>query len=134
MVCFAGLPIGKRVAAGCLLSILLASTAVFCQDNMTGQAQQVPSVGTNLAPLPDSAFVPPPVEGQPGKSVDPFIAREKVKEALLKEDFSYNQSKLVDPFISFIAPVEATTPKLLVSEEDFEPPPNRSDPSHRFRK
>lgn len=128
MVCSGGLSIGGRVAAGCLLSILLVSTAVFCQDNMTGQAQPGPSAETNLMQLPELAPEPPSVEGQPGRPEDPFIARERVKEALLKETFSYNQNKLVDPFVSFVAPAEAPPTKLMVTDEDFEPPPRPQRP------
>ncbi len=127
MSCCRGLSIRKLLAGGCLLGTLLASSPLLCQDVTNAPTGHVPSAGTSLAPLPDP--IPPrPVEGQPAKPSDPFVAREKVKQALLKDDFSYNQNKLVDPFVSFIAPLEATTPRLPVSEEDFEPPPEPQRP------
>lgn len=131
MGCIRGLSICRLpgiLAGCCLLGTLLASSPLLCQDNATGSAAQAPSVETNLAPLPDPSLLPPPAEGQAVKPLDPFLARERVKEALLKEDFSYNQNKLVDPFVSFIAPVESPPPRLLVSEEDFEPPPEPRRP------
>lgn len=104
----------------CLIAALLATSPLFGQDNATLQASQTASGETNL--------VLPPAEGEPGKPEDPFLAREKVKANLLKEDFSYDQNKLVDPFVSFIAPVEAPPPRLPVIEEDVELPPEPRRP------
>lgn len=131
MGCIGGLSTRRLpgiLAGCCLLATLLASPPLFCQDNATVPAAQTPPVETNLTPLPDPFVSPPPVEEQAGRPSDPFIAREKVKEELLKEGFSYNQNKLIDPFVSFITPAEATRPKVLVSEEDFEPPPQPQRP------
>ena len=108
--------------------MLLASSPLLCQDNATVPTAQTSSSEANLAPLPDPIPLPQPVEGKPERLSDPFIAREKVKEALLKADFSYNQNKLVDPFVSFIAPAEAPSARLPVGEEDFEPPPEPQRP------
>lgn len=117
------------IMAGCsLMGALLAASPLPGQDNATLQAAQTPTAETDVVQLPDPALVPPPAEGQPGRPEDPFIARERVKEALLKETFSYNQNKLVDPFVSFVAPAEAPPTKLMVTDEDFEPPPRPQRP------
>jgi Tfp pilus assembly protein PilP len=123
MGCCKSLSIRGLLVGGCLLAMLPASAPLCGQDNIAAPAAQAPAVATDATLLPDPILSSRPVEGQPGKPSDPFMAREKVKAALLKEDFSYNQNKLVDPFVSFIAPVEAAPPRLPVSEEDFEPPP-----------
>ena len=62
------------------------------------------------------------------KSPELLPGREKVLEALLKDNFSYNQNKMVDPFVSFISPAGSAPAQLPSSEEEFEPPPEPQRP------
>jgi Tfp pilus assembly protein PilP len=129
MGCFGGLRLNGILAGCCLLGTLMVPTPLFCLDNTTAPGMPAPSVQTNVAsPTEPKPWGQPPPEGLPGKSSDPLIARDRVEEALLQESFSYNQNKLVDPFISFISPVEVATAQPPGGVEDFEPPPEPQRP------
>jgi len=121
---FRGLGINRLLVGCCLLGSLLAVTALYGQETIP-----TPSAQTNaVSPGEPALSGLPPAEGPPAKSSDPLIARDRVEEALLQESFSYNQNKLIDPFVSFIAPVEATPPQSSGAIEDFEPPPEPHRP------
>jgi len=116
------------LAGACLLAIL-GVAPVGGQDNATAPTMQDSSTGTEAVPLPDPVLLAPASPGKPEeRPADPFLAREKVKDALLKPDFSYNENKLVDPFVSFLAPAGAPTTRLPLSEEDLDLPPEPKRP------
>jgi Tfp pilus assembly protein PilP len=120
----------KSVLAGFwVVGMLLVSTPLLGQGAVTTPTAPEPPSGANPIPpaIPTSASLSL-VEPPSGKSPEPFATREKVLEALLKEDFSYNQNKMVDPFVSFIAPVEAAPAQVPAAEEEFEPPPEPQRP------
>jgi Tfp pilus assembly protein PilP len=112
-----------------VLGMMLVTVLVFGQGNETKPVTPEPSTETTAAPAPAPTGSSPPLAEAPSdKPPDPFTVREKVLEALLKDNFSYTQNKMVDPFVSFIAPVEAPPPQLTTSEDEFEPPPEPQRP------
>ena len=126
-----GPKISGLLAASWVLGMMLVSVLVFGQGNETNPVTPEPSAETNVAPPAPSALPSLPLsEAPPGKSPESFTVREKVLEGLLKDNFVYTQSKMVDPFVSFIAPVEvgAPPPQVASSEEEFEPPPEPQRP------
>lgn len=124
-----GLRINGLLGGCCLVGMLLASTTSFCQDANPSPTAQAPAAETNVAPPPEPTPPEPLLtEGSPAKSSDPLIARDRVEEALLQENFSYNQNKLVDPFITFISPVTAAPHQSAGGIEDFQPPPEPQRP------
>jgi len=108
--------------------MLFMSTPLLGQGEVTNPAIPEPTTGTNPTTLPPTHSSLSLVEAPPGKSPEPFTSREKVLGALLRENFTYNQYKMADPFVSFIVPVEATPAQVPVSEEEFEPPPEPQRP------
>jgi Tfp pilus assembly protein PilP len=137
-ICSCGkLRISSVVGRLCVLGMMLIHTPLFGQDTGTNPAQQAPSVQEGAAPSVDPgavAPVPSPAssllpEGAPvARPPEILPGREKVLEALLKDNFSYNQNKMVDPFVSFISPVEPAPRAVPASEEEFEPPPEPQRP------
>ena len=109
--------------------MLLVTTPLLGQGTATNPSAPEPTIGANPIPpaLPTTSSLSP-VEPPPGKSPEPLASRENVVEALLRDDFSYNQNKMVDPFVSFIAPVEAAPAQVPAAEEEFEPPPEPQRP------
>jgi Tfp pilus assembly protein PilP len=125
------LRISSIVAGCCILGMVLVSTPLLAQGTATSPAQHVPSVQPGGAPSTDPSAGPPAsglrsspslVEAPVVKSPESSPGREKVLEALLRDNFSYNQNKMVDPFVSFIAPAESAPAKVPSSEDEFEPP------------
>ena len=116
------------VAGCCVVGMMLVSIPLLGQGNETNPGGQALSAETNVG-LPTAPKGPIlfPVE-TPAKPPEPFTVRGKILEALLKENFSYNQNNMVDPFVSFIAPAEAAPAQLLATEEEFEPPPEPQRP------
>ena len=129
MCSFRGLKI-TRMLAGCgVLGMMLASTPLLAQNAVAEPAKQEPSVETNVAPATEpSQSKLSPVEGLSAKSPEPIVARQRVMEALLKENFFYDQNKMVDPFVSFISPAAVAPPPVAPNEEEFEPPPEPQRP------
>jgi Tfp pilus assembly protein PilP len=120
----------KSTLAGLwIVAILLASAPLFGQGTATNPATPEPTIAANptLPQLPAHSSLSL-VEAPSGKPPQPVANREKVVEALLRESFSYNQNKMVDPFVSFIAPVEAAPAQAPAGEEEFEPPPEPQRP------
>ncbi len=118
------------ILAGCLITgMLLVSSPLLGQETVANPVAPEPASGANVTPptipTPSSLSL---VDAPPGKSPEPFASRDKVLEALLRENFSYNQYKMVDPFVSFIAPVEAAPAQVSAGIEDFEPPPEPQRP------
>jgi len=66
--------------------------------------QPVAEAGATTSPAPDST------------------AAKTVREALLKENFSYAPKNLIDPFIAFIAPADSTPPAIASDDEDLGAP------------
>ncbi len=68
----------------------------------------------------------PPVQGQPSSDaaapLPDSAAARSVREALLKDTFSYTPKSLVDPFIAFIAPADTAPPVVSNEDEDLGPP------------
>jgi Tfp pilus assembly protein PilP len=126
---FGDLRISWLVAGAGALGMMLVSTLLFGQGNETNPVNQQRSAETSVAP-PTAPLGSSPAlaETSPGKSPEPSTGREKVRQALLKENLDYSQYKMVDPFVSFIAPVEVAPSQLPTSEEDFEPPPEPQRP------
>ena len=124
-----GSKISGLLAASWVLGMMLAAVLVFGQGNETKPVTPEPSVETKAPPPLAPAGSSPPLAGAPsGKSSELFTVREKVLEGLVKDNFSYTQNKMVDPFVSFIAPVEAPPPQLAIGEEEFAPPPEPQRP------
>lgn len=97
----------------------IASTARFVSPPIQS-ASSVPS----RAPVTTPSLLELLVASLP----EPVMTREKISDALLNERFSYTQYKLVDPFVSFIVPVENAPPELPPVEEELEPPPEYTKP------
>jgi len=135
------------MAAGCcILGMVLIHKPLFARNPETNLAEQAQPIHQNpslpvqqgTAPSVDpgsaSESIPPfPPSLSPGdkpaaKPPDILPAREKVLEALLKESFSYNLNKMVDPFISFVSPTQSAPPPVTGSEDEFEPPPEPQRP------
>ncbi len=116
------------VAGCCVVGLMLASSPLLGEGNETNPARQEPSATTNVAPPPAPIALSLPLVETPAKPPEPSTVRGKVLEALLKDNFSYNQNKMVDPFVSFIAPAEAAPQQLPAAEEEFEPPPEPQRP------
>ncbi len=116
------------VAGCCMVGMMLVNSPLLGQGNETNPAGQALSAETNvgLPTAPKDPILSP--EETPAKPPEPFTVRGKILKALLKENFSYNQSNMVDPFVSFIAPAGGAPPELLASEEEFEPPPEPQRP------
>jgi len=121
----------------CILGMVLMHTPLLGQSIATNPGEQPPSVQLDAAPSGDSNVAAPAtplrsslslVEAPVLKPPEFLPGREKVLEALLKDNFSYNQNKMVDPFVSFIAPAESAPAQLPASEEEFEPPPEPQRP------
>jgi Tfp pilus assembly protein PilP len=109
--------------------MLFISTPLLGQGTTASPAAPEQTSDANVAPptipIPSSLSL---VDAPPGKSPEPFASRDKVLEALLRENFSYNQYKMVDPFVSFIVPVEAPRAPTPDDTEEFEPPPEPQRP------
>lgn len=104
-----------------LLGVCLASaqTETPAPAGQGSPLSKAPSTSPATPALVETLATPPP---------DPFLTRERVLEALQTEGFSYNQVRTVDPFVSFITPLEATPPELPMGEEELEPPPEPQRP------
>lgn len=113
---------------GCLLGTVAGPAPLLCQDNPAVSAVPTFLAQTGIAPAAEPASPAPSSSGSLGKSSDPLIARDRVEAALLQEDFSYNQNKLGDPFVSFIVPVETASSQLSGGVEEFDPPPEPQRP------
>jgi Tfp pilus assembly protein PilP len=130
---FENLRICRVIVGCCFLGVILVSPPLLGQSTAANPTPQAVSDRLDSAPLsepspaaPDSALpsslslVEAPVTALPG--------REKILEALLKDNFSYNQNKMVDPFVSFITPAASAPVAVPTSEEEFEPPPEPQRP------
>lgn len=121
----------------CLLGMVLIHTPLLGQNTAPNPPEQAPPPQQDSAPSGDAnAATPPPlprsslslVEAPVIKPPDFLPGREKILEALLRDNFSYNTNKMVDPFVSFIAPAASAPTQLPTSEEEFEPPPEPQRP------
>jgi Tfp pilus assembly protein PilP len=129
--------IRSAIAGSCILGMMLMHTPALGQNPANPPAEQASPVQQDIVPSvdPNAAKPIPPVpsslslaEKPLAKPPDMLPGREKVLEALLKDNFSYNQNKMVDPFVSFVAPTQSAPPPVTGSEEDFEPPPEPQRP------
>jgi Tfp pilus assembly protein PilP len=118
------------VLAGCLVTgILLVSTPLLGQSTTPPTDPPTPASDTNATSLTTPTHSSLSLVDAPlGKPPQPTANRERILEALLKENFTYNQYKMVDPFVSFIAPVEAAPAQAAPAEDEFEPPPEPQRP------
>lgn len=73
------------------------------QGPATGPAPSQPPAGASPS-VPDSSVV------------------KNVREALLKDPFTYTPKNLVDPFIAFIAPADTAPPVVSTEDDDMVPP------------
>ena len=126
---FRGLKITRMLVGFGILGMILASPPLQGQGAVIEPTSQEPSVETRVAPPPEPAQSGlSPAEGLPAKSPESVVTRERVMKALLKENFFYDQNKMVDPFVSFIAPAASAPPPVTPNEEEFEPPPEPQRP------
>jgi Tfp pilus assembly protein PilP len=129
MCSFRALKIARMLAGFGILGMILASAPLHGQGAITEPGKQEPSVETKVAPPAEPAQSGVSLaEGLPAKSPEPFVGRERVLEALLKENFVYDQNKMVDPFVSFISPATSAPAPVTPNEEEFEPPPEPQRP------
>jgi Tfp pilus assembly protein PilP len=118
--------------------MILACSPLLAQGTGTNPAQQeAPAAQPDAAPPGEPGAAPPaPPFGLPPPLTkvsatgepQPFPNREKVLQALLQNDFSYQQNTIVDPFVSFIAPAEAPPPPPTTGDEDVDLPPEPQRP------
>jgi len=112
------------VALCCFSGILLSFAGTAAGTNPPEAAVQTPSE----AAVPAAETSPPPPAAKGSKGTEEAL-QSKVKEALLRETFSYPSGDLLDPFIPFISAVETPPPQITSKEEaDTELPPEQQRP------
>lgn len=136
--CLRALKRGSILGGCCIVGMMLLSTPLLAQGTGSNPAQQeAPAAQPDAAPPGEPGAAPPvpPVDLNPPSSQAPSAGepqpvpnREKVLMALLKEDFSYQQNTMVDPFVSFIAPAEAPPPPSAAGDEEIDLPPEPQRP------
>jgi len=68
------------------------------------------------APIPDAAILLPSLSESAKEEI--ATARNRMDEALQQSNFVYLPRNMVDPFVSFLAPVETPPPKVVVSKDE----------------
>ncbi len=117
---------GAAIAALCCFSGILFSFA----GTAAGTTPPEAAVQTpwEAAGPPEEASPPVPKETKGPKGTEEAL-QSRVKEALLRESFSYPTGDLLDPFIPFISAVETPPPQIASKEEtDTELPPEQQRP------
>jgi hypothetical protein len=78
------------------------------------------SSGTQLQA--QAAPIRPGEEAGATSSLPDSASAKTIREALLKENFSYAPKSLIDPFSAFIAPADSTPPTIASEDEDLGAP------------
>ncbi len=92
-------------------------SADLTQAQRIAQAEPAGSVQP-AAPTP-LATSQPPAEGTP--TPDAAVIKS-VREALLRENFTYTPKNLINPFVAFITATEAAPPTVVAEDDELGPP------------
>jgi Tfp pilus assembly protein PilP len=125
-------PLRTILVLCCVVFLTSANAALSASSGQPPATPSQPEQATAAVPESASSEIPPAVSGE--KSTLPVMppgsrfTDEKIKEALLKEPFSYEPKEMLDPFISFITPMELAPTALPPPEEDTALPPEPKRP------
>lgn len=127
-----------QLAAALLMVLWIAlhaavATAIKAEDPAPlAPAEVVPT--TDQEAVPVGVGIPEPT-ALPATPTEPATTREKLREALLNEDFRYDPKVLVDPFVPFTVKEDLAAPEFQLPTEQSEvEPPKAQLPLTRLQK